>query len=523
VNTPFLSLHAAPVSFVIGFVASFLVAVVSIAWSVRGLTRLSARSLLAGAVAAGRGLAVTGRGRGATITASIGFLTAVVFVILPFLTDAMAEAPAFFISGAAMLVGCLALFARQLGGEHGGVIQIPGGSAFVRLGVRNARRQRGRSVLTAGLIASATFLIAAIGAFQLEVDVDARDRQSPTGGFALFAESAAPLLFDPNSAEGRESLNIAPEARETMAAADVVPFRLRPGDESGCLNLYRPTKPRILGATERMVERGGFRFSSTLAESDDERDNPWTLLNRKLPDGVIPAIGDDAAVKWQLHSGLGKDLIVQDERGHDVRLRFVALLAGSALQDELIVAENHFERLFPSISGYSFFLIETPPGTASAVEGVLERELSPFGFDAGSTTARLAGYHAVQNTYLSTFQTLGGFGLILGTIGLAAVLLRNVWERRGELALMRALGFSRPAIGGVVLMENIAVLLVGLVAGVLSAALAIAPHMFARPEAIPFGSLAVTLLGVLLAGVGAGLIAVIPTLRAPLLSSLRAE
>ncbi|MCH7726902.1 MAG: DUF1080 domain-containing protein [Planctomycetes bacterium] len=33
-------------------------------------------------------------------------------------------------------------------------------------------------------------------------------------------------------------------------------------------------------------------------------------------------------------------------------------------------------------------------------------------------------------------------------------MLRNVWERRGELALMRALGFSTSSIGWMVLIEN---------------------------------------------------------------------
>jgi ABC-type lipoprotein release transport system permease subunit len=56
------------------------------------------------------------------------------------------------------------------------------------------------------------------------------------------------------------------------------------------------------------------------------------------------------------------------------------------------------------------------------------------------TEERLANFHRVENTYLSTFQMLGGLGLILGTLGMAAVLLRNVLERRRELALLRAVG-----------------------------------------------------------------------------------
>jgi hypothetical protein len=38
------------------------------------------------------------------------------------------------------------------------------------------------------------------------------------------------------------------------------------------------------------------------------------------------------------------------------------------------------------------------------------------------------------------FSPLGGLGLISGTFGVAVVMLRNITERRGELALFRAVG-----------------------------------------------------------------------------------
>ena len=43
----------------------------------------------------------------------------------------------------------------------------------------------------------------------------------------------------------------------------------------------------------------------------------------------------------------------------------------------------------------------------------------------------------------SIFQLLGGLGLLLGSVGLGVVVLRNVLERRGELAILRAVGFRR--------------------------------------------------------------------------------
>lgn len=527
-NMPFLRLHGSSTSFAIGFAAGFLLALISIAWSIRGLSRHSPRSLLAGTVSAGRDVTTRGRRRLATFTVIAAVLTAALFVGLSTATDVVPQSMAFFISGAAMLVACLAAFSRALRGEAGisnqrSVVHQPGGVALTRLGVRNARRHRGRSILTAGLIASATFLIVALEAFRLDVDGAEGLHHSGTGGFALFAESAVPLLYDLNTRDGREALNVAPESNGLLEGVTVMPFRLRPGDELSCLNLYKPTKPRILGATDEMLRRGGFLFASTLAESEGELRNPWTLLKRTFPDGAVPVIGDESALTWQLHVGLGEDLNVTDGRGRDVRFRVVALLAGSVLQDELVVAESHFADLFPSISGHGFFLIDVPPDAASTVSRTLERELGAFAFDVGSTAVRLADYLAVQNTYLSTFQMLGGFGLVLGTVGLAAVMLRNVWERRGELALLRALGFSRAAVGWIVLAENAMLLVVGLSAGALSALLATAPHIATRPAGIPWLSLGLTLAAVLATGLIAGVVAVIPTLRAPLLPALRAE
>jgi hypothetical protein len=302
-----------------------------------------------------------------------------------------------------------------------------------------------------------------------------------------------------------------------------VSFRLQPGDDSSCLTLYQAKRPRILGAPDQMIQRGGFSFSGTMAESQDERQNPWLLLNRTFEDGAIPVIGDDSSVLWLLKSGLGKDFVVTDERDREITLRFVALLSGSVLRNELIVAEPQFKRLFPSRSGKQFFLIDAPVDVAGALETDLERDLAPFSMDVVSTTDLLNDYLAVQNTYLSTFQTLGGLGLVLGTLGLAAVMLRNVWERRKELALLSAVGFSRAGIGLMVLSENALVLVAGLVSGCLAAGVAVAPTLLQDPAEVGWRSVALTLAGVLVFGFGASSLALVPALRGRMIDALRSE
>src|SRR5260221_11388698 len=99
-------------------------------------------------------------------------------------------------------------------------------------------------------------------------------------------------------------------------------------------------------------------------------------------------------------------------------------------------------------------MVDTAVGQAGTVGAPIERTAGDLGADAVPTAQRLSEFHAVENTYLSTFQTLGGLGLLVGTVGLAAVLLRNVLERRRELALLRAVGYRRGHLFAIILPEN---------------------------------------------------------------------
>ena len=243
------------------------------------------------------------------------------------------------------------------------------------------------------------------------------------------------------------------------------------------------------------------------------------------PQSAVPVILEKNTANYALNlwGGLGETFEIGDGRGNPVRLRVVALLADSIFQGDLLMDESAFLRLFPDTSGRRFFLVETPPEQIAAVKKTLQQNLGEYGFSADTTGRRLAEFLAVQNTYLSTFQSLGGLGLLLGTLGLAAVQLRNVFERRGELALLRATGFRRATLGWLVLLEHTVLLTAGLGVGTLAASLAVLPHLLHRGAAVPWASLAGTLIAVLIVGLAAGALAVRAVVRAPLLAALREE
>lgn len=522
VNAPLLRLHLLPTTLVLGAAISLLIAVGSMAWSVRGLTRRSPRRLLAGSVG-DEGLTIpNSRWKALTLVTMLTLLlVSVAGVIFGARTEAMSRSLAFFSSGATALTLSLMMLSQWLRRRLGKPVTVAGTGAMLRLGMRSARRNRRRSLLTAGLIASASFLIVSLEAFRLD-PTESGGRNAGSGGFALYAESAAPLPYDPSTPRGRNSLGLNEIDNPELAFTHISSFRLRTGDESSCLNLYRPTRPRILGANQEFITRGGFAFAESMARSQAEKENPWLLLLQTFSDGAVPAVADANAVRWQYHLGLGKDLVIDDEKGGKVTLRFVGLLSNSSLQDEIIISDENFVRLSPSISGRAFFLIETPHESAGAVERSLEEALEQFGFDAATTQSRLRNYFAVQNTYISTFQTLGGLGFLLGAAGLAAVMARNVWERRRELAIMRTTGFTRSSLGLFVMAENLTLVVAGIACGVLSALLAISP-LIAGGTPLPIVRLATILSSVMIVGAGAGWAAISRGLRAPLLGALRSE
>jgi len=74
------------------------------------------------------------------------------------------------------------------------------------------------------------------------------------------------------------------------------------------------------------------------------------------------------------------------------------------------MSDANFLRLFPEQGGYSFFLLEVLQKPLPWQPVFWKSSFADFGFDVVSTSERLARFHRVENTYLSTFQTLAGSG-----------------------------------------------------------------------------------------------------------------
>ncbi len=507
VGGSFLELHVSPISLISGAVGAMLLMVFSVWLSIRKLERLSPRSMLAGVTQASSWDA--GRQKTASrlkwIAMGSGAL-AIGMLAASLGAGSNAQLGAFFGASTLTLIAATSYFRYSLLAPRHSAEPAVG---IRRLGFRNSARYPTRSVLSVALVACATFLIVTVAMYRQDVTSQEPSRESGDGGFRLIAESDLPIFQD-------QLLSMGDSFAASMA---VFPVRRKPGEDASCLNLYQPSKPTLLGAPRELIERGGFAFQGTLGETEAELQNPWLILERDF-DGAIPVFGDMNSVMWILHLALGRELTLTDDSGEERRLVIAGMLTHSVFQSELIMSEENFLKMAPGHSGYQTLLIESD-NVDAALE--LEEAFADQGLDATRSADRMAGFLVVQNTYLNTFQTLGGLGLLLGTLGLAVVMVRNVLERRGELALLQAVGFAERSISKLILSENAFLLLFGVGVGCCAALISVTPHLLSGAADPPWVSLGATLAIIIVVGLLAGALAATVSLKTPLLSGLRRE
>ncbi len=511
ISRPFLQLYINPLTLLLGWLCGLIVCLLTIVGSIRRAGRYSVNSLLGGSLDRPNRRS-RGQGKLTLVMALAMTAVALILAIVASRLGGEPQAGAFMGSGFLMLTALLMLTFRFLTGparrrtDHS--LSLP------RLAGISGRRNPLRSTLTIGLVGVASFLIMSVSSFRLSPTLEG------TAGFDWIAKSDQPIFADLGSADQQKDLL----GERLSDSCRFFSIRYKPGQDASCNNLYQSTQPQVLGVSDAFVESfdpqnvDKFRWASTIATDQQQIKNPWRMLYQTSDDGAIPVIIDKNTANYSLKIfATGGDYEVHYDSGQQVKFRVVGFLENSVLQGSLIISEANFVKAFPRVSGYRYFLINGSKQDAD----ILEDRLSDQGFDARSAPQLLAEFQKVQNTYISTFQSLGALGLLLGTLGLAAVQIRSVLEQRKELGLMRSVGFSRGQLSRMVLMENAWLLLLGLGVGISSALFATLPHYWIGGASVPWTDLALLFAIILAAGLLAAYFASRSLARMPLIQSLR--
>jgi hypothetical protein len=480
-------------SLVLGAGCALAVSAVVIVVAVRRALALPTAGLLRGSTTAGRHAVVPAA---AVVAACSVVAAAAAAVFLPSPTS-------FFAAGVLLLAACCAasaLFLRERPPRAGKIPTVAG------LGAAMSARRRTRSIAVSALLACGLFIVTSIGVNRPSL-ADPSRRESGSGGFDLVAETSLPV-----SAEREKRL-----APALPAGTLLVGMRVRAGDDASCLNLNRAAQPRLVGVAPDALA-GRFSFSGTRLPED-----PWKLLDADLGTRIVPAIADATVMTWSLGVKVGDELPYTAEDGTSVRLRLVAALDRSVFQGSLVVSEEAMARWFPSAAGHLLFVVESPRGQAAAVRTGLEGALGSLGAWTEPAAERLARFDRVEIAYLAIFSFLGWLGMLLGAVGLGVVVVRNIEESRGELAILRAVGLPHKRILSIVVAENALPAAFGVAAGIVSSAAAVIPAALTAPGAIDLGPLAAQAAAIAGVGLACIILASLRALGSSILPALRRD
>ncbi|MBU8893640.1 MAG: ABC transporter permease [Bacteroidales bacterium] len=347
---------------------------------------------------------------------------------------------------------------------------------------KNAAKNKGRSIAIITLLALGTFTIIITGANRKTFYSSENIIQSGTGGFLFWSETTLPILYNLNSDDGKSKFGLDDEAN--LENVDFIQLHELDGDDASCLNLNQVQKPKILGVIpEELNIRNAFSFVKLMKGIDENK--PWLELNKSYEKNVIPAFADQTVITWGLIKEIGDTLIYLNENGEQIYLVLIGGLNASIFQGNILIADDVFMKHFPSVSGSKTMLIDGPLENKDKIAGLLNTYFQDYGIELTSASERLSQFYSVTNTYLTVFMFLGGLGVIIGTLGLGIVLLRNIIERRHEIALLLAVGFSGKKVFKLIFIENIYLLLLGTGIGICAAIIGILPSLISPSYSIP--------------------------------------
>lgn len=507
--------HLNPATLLAAFSGTVIVALVVVWFASRRASAVQPSQLISGSE--DLELSSNSKGKWDWISLALGLLGGLACLFSPKVPGTIAEQGMFFGAGFLMTVAGVAFCSILIRGflKPSEVLRSLGA-----LGRQHTVRRRGRSLAVIGLMAAGVFMVTAINSFRLDGERGADRRGSGTGGFAFVGESTLPIYEDLNSEAGREKYGL----NNFEELFEVFPFRVSDGEDASCLNLNRAQRPRLMGVNEAQIStREPFTFTKSLEDGTG-----WTALAAEMESEggvpIIPGIIDQNTAIYALQKAIGDTVTYETVSGASFAVRIVGFLDTSILQGSLIISEESFIRYFPDAGGYQFFLLDSPSGQRlDPVASHMTRMFGDLGLEMRPASDRLNEFNAVQNTYLSIFSTLGGLGIFLGTLGLAVIVGRNVLERRGQLGVMQAMGFSRDRLSGMVLSEHWFLHVSGVILGLIAAIIAILPQLSKGASSLPWGLLIGINGAVLIGGLIFCLMAARSVVKGNLMEAIREE
>jgi putative ABC transport system permease protein len=351
-------------------------------------------------------------------------------------------------------------------------------AAHVGLAYPVARRFRTAMTLMmyALVIFTLSFISVLASVFGGQVDAfTAQER----GGYTLLVTSSpvSPVPMD-GLAQAEGVAHVAPMSHVTLGA------EFRPPQAA----TYEPWF--VSGIDRRFVEGGPPPLDEWLSEYPDEQ-AAWDAVVSDPSLMIVDASFLQEGGPPRKIVDLGDTVLMRDSvTGHVVERTVVATRPSGWTTTGPIVSTLSLKELFGPRAATSWAFVALEPGTdPAALAGALETRYVEHGVTVRTFRSIVADGQATTRGFFRLMQGYLTLGLLVGVAGLGVIMVRAVRERRRQIGLLRALGFSPSMVARAFLVESGFVTVEGIVVG---AALGLATAVQMVGGADVFGSFETT-------------------------------
>ena len=278
------------------------------------------------------------------------------------------------------------------------------------------------------------------------------------------------------NAQGADTSGIAAVHQVAQANRRIAQIRNKPAQgENPDFSSYA-----MLGPSEEFLSGNGVKLQSRADGYADDR-AVWDALASTPSLAVIDEFaiggggfgGGDFTIEGVTDADKTfKPIVVQVRDGsspgsvRDVQIIGIISTRASALYQGLWLSPQTFNNLFPRPES-TVHLVKLNPGVDPTEQARgIEKALLAQGVQADSIRKIIDDAQAQQRGFLYLIQGFMGIGLFVGIAAVGVIAFRTVVERRQQIGMLRAIGYTRRAIAISFIMESSFIALLGILSGI---------------------------------------------------------
>jgi putative ABC transport system permease protein len=150
----------------------------------------------------------------------------------------------------------------------------------------------------------------------------------------------------------------------------------------------------------------------------------------------------------------------------EVQIIGVVQMGASATFFGVTTSDQFVDEVFGGPQFSTYFIQLADPGTAEETATAIEAALFTSGAQASSIKADIEESNRLLDGFFYLMQGFMALGLVVGVAAVGVIAFRMVVERRQQIGMLRAIGYTRGAVSLSFLMESSFVAIMGILSGV---------------------------------------------------------